>query len=176
MLNSIELILFISWLAFVRCTVLDEMLDDPAYLVVKTDNGQLEAYKANGNDSQWAALGRIRLAKKDNASISHYFQFDNDGFYGYLDFSLTNEDRELLADKARQKHSLGDIRANQIVNIPVSNLACKLESPEISIAANVANISGMPILLSFRAPLNSNQRRAVKREANTWTVLFSNVN
>jgi hypothetical protein len=164
MLNSIVLILFISGLAFVSCTALDErfMLDNPADLVVETDNGPLEAYKSSDNHLQWAALGRIRLVKKDNSSISHYFQFDNDGFYGYLDFSLTNEDRKLLVDKARQKHSLGDIRAIQIVNMPVSKLACKLESPEISTVANVTNKSRMPILLYFKDPLNSNQRRVVK--------------
>jgi hypothetical protein len=68
-LNQMKLILFISWLAFVSCTALDErfMLDDePADLVVETDNGPLEAYKASDDHLQWAALGRIRLVKKDN--------------------------------------------------------------------------------------------------------------
>jgi WD40 repeat protein len=111
-----------------RCVPLDERfkldnpfeLDNPFDLVVETEYGPLEAYKSTmsiANVLRWMALGRARLVKKDNSSISHYFRFENDGFYGYLNLSLTNKDRELLAAEARKNHSSGsNIQSSQILD------------------------------------------------------------
>jgi hypothetical protein len=100
-----KLILIISWIALASCTALDErfMLDDLADLVVETDDGPLEAYKASGDDLQWAVLERARLMKKTAQTMSSYFESTDGGFLVHLNFSLSSDTLELLAVKAHRR-------------------------------------------------------------------------
>jgi hypothetical protein len=150
------LILLFSSLTFVRLASQDTKfrLDSGADLVVETTNhGTLEAYKSVNNDSQWAALGRARLIKKEK--MSSYLEIKEMlVFFLFLNFSLTNEMREALAAKAREKYAIKDIRASQIVDMPMTKLGCKFETSNLSFTAN-ANRSQLnqatPIGLFFAA-------------------------
>ena len=113
---------------------------------------------------------------KENESNS-YFQFNLDGFFVYIDFSLSNENRELLVGKAREKYSSPNIVKTQIIDIPLTGVTCKLESIDSTIKLNlVGNVTSslrkMPVALYFSAPLNSNERKFLKKKVTLDKVVL----
>jgi hypothetical protein len=72
-----------------------------------------------------------------------------------LNFSLSNHQREILAAKANEKYSSEDIKANQIVNMPMTKLDCELELIDLNIIRNViSDQSSTSIAIFF---FNSNK-------------------
>lgn len=135
---------------------------------------QLEAFKSRFNDElfekketdfhtklRWVSIGNPVFIKTTQNNISRLFHESLDGFYTFIRV-LSNLERELLADKAKEIYKL-NISKEQILNLPLITFQCFLNIPNY-IAKNkvfigkVHRFNQNPLRLDFSAAKDTQER------------------
>jgi len=119
-------------------------LDSADFFVRNIDgpDGRYDAFRSSENEFRWAVLGRPRLVYINESNS--YLEFNSSGLFVFMDLSISNENRELLAVEARKIYSSQNIQKKQIFDLPLSKLNCRLESTDSCVKMSLSASIPMP--------------------------------